>query len=359
MKNIKMTYQLKIFTLSLFCFILCSSLNADQTSITTNNKPTAEFNVLGINLAKYFPGSSPKKGNAADYYAEAFEIYKEQFRKLSSKVKNSPQEMEKVAEINRSIDLIVKGTNYLNCDFSTKYEDAISDYFHERPDSIGIMMLAKLIFRRAEKSAESGEFDKARKLCYSGIIFPSHLYLTAETSTQSSISLHVLTASFQLLKNVEEKAKQTGPAKQAAQLRAYFFKQFHLQQEQAPSFRTGYKYDLKSILEALVNPLPAVRLEGLRKLGNVIDPKVKIYYLSDPSYQVLRQNVIDGHDKIVLLLGNFEQEDPDPRVRKLAGQLKAILEKPYTLSENENKREDSITSTAIEQELNTLNKKDE
>jgi hypothetical protein len=249
-------------------------------------------------------------------------------RELDSKTRNSPATLEKIPEIVQAIDLIEKGAAYGACDFYEFIPFSPSAYFQERPDSIGVLLQTKLLIRRAERALEAGRAPEAVRLSRCCVAYATHLYVTAENHTQATSSMQILSASFTLMRNALAPLKNYGESRRAIQQANKFRELFDQHVALRTSLRYGVPYDLDSVLAALASPLPAVRCEALRTLGNVVDPNVKSAYVLDPKYNTMRQSVREKRPNFIAMLDAMASLDRDPRVVRLARAIGDLMRKP-------------------------------
>ena len=308
--------------------------------------------LFNVELAPFCPAQPPREGNAAAYYVEALKIWLELSSKLDEETRNSPELLEKMPEMLKAINLVEQGAERRYCNFYEFYPFSPSAYHQETPDSVGTLMLAKLLIRRSERLQEAKRFGEALRPAKCCVIFGSHLYYTAEKHNQATNALQIMTVGFTLIHEVFTEIDPGPVAQFAAQLQTYFRKIFDDHMIANTSLRYGVPDNIKSVLEALESPVPAVRCEGLRILGNVVDPSVKITYLADPNYLILRQRMTQLYPEVTQLMSAM-QSDSDPRVALLAYELSSLLGQREAMQATmDNQQTTSKTMTVLQQALN-------
>ncbi|MFC1601160.1 hypothetical protein ACFL34_02290 [Candidatus Sumerlaeota bacterium] len=317
----------------------------EAISTPTAQQPQSGLVLFGADFQPFCPTQPPLEGNAAAYYVKAFDLWTSRSKHLNAKIRNSPTLLEQRPFVIRAVDLLEEGTQRKDCDFYEFYDFSVSAYFQQRPSSVSTLMLAKLIFRRAQRDSAAGRHQSALRHAKSGIIFAVHLYQTAETHTQATTSIHILSAALALCRNIYQAMGQPEQARAANAIHEQFRGLMDDHVKLRTSLRHGLPRDLDSVLEALGNPLPAVRCEGLRVLGNVIDPRVSASYLADPNYNILRQRVIRLRPRVIRLLKAMTA-DPDPRAARLAGELHRLMTEPPPPPSN-TRTTDAVTTMSI------------
>ncbi|MBN1515099.1 hypothetical protein JXA32_00870 [Candidatus Sumerlaeota bacterium] len=314
---------------------------------------------FGQDLLPFFHEGQPREENSAAYYVEAFDLYTSATSGLSASILNDPTQLDAMPAIQDALDRIEAGADCGPCDFSGLYDFSLSGYFHERPDSIEIRMLAYLLFQRTVRELKLRHFEPALRHAHHGVIFGAHLYISAETHTQASMALEILAAACGQTRNVERELGSSFKAHDMDLLMRHYREIMEQHVRLAPPIRSTAHYDYELTLQNLLNPLAVVRMEGLRMLGNVIDPRVNPEHIVSPSYRELRIHVSNDREKILRLLENIAKDDPEPRVRQLAAQLKQTLEERKTFEPLIEKQDEPAEPESIEtlmRELEELKK---